>query len=225
MKNNYYYIYIVKMFEVFTINNINIIIFINNKDILFIAKPICDILEYKNNYDALKDNVNKEHKIKFKNINFNINVLELKKYFKIRKDTDLIYKKGLISLIKNSKKNNDILNNWLNTKYNLNLIIFKRLTKETEIINNIKKVFYNEEIICQYHITKFFIDMYFPKYKLAIEIDENGHNDRPINYDKDREYYIKKEINCVFLRCNPDDKLFNIFEFIGKIYKYISEYK
>ena len=34
--------------------------------------------------------------------------------------------------------------------------------------------------------------MYFPKYKLAIEIDEQGHQDRDIGYEIERQKAIEK---------------------------------
>ena len=39
-------------------------------------------------------------------------------------------------------------------------------------------VFAAEEIILQYNVLSYRVDAYFPKYKLAIEVDEQGHNDR-----------------------------------------------
>ena len=50
--------------------------------------------------------------------------------------------------------------------------------KEYSILKHIKKVFKRQKIIEQYRVKKYFIDLYFPKLKLGIEIDEKGHLDR-----------------------------------------------
>ena len=41
------------------------------------------------------------------------------------------------------------------------------------------KSFPNEKISLQHNVLGYFIDLYFPKHKLAIEIDEKGYTDRP----------------------------------------------
>ena len=47
---------------------------------------------------------------------------------------------------------------------------------EASSIEHIFTTFKGEEIIEQYKIDNYIIDLYFPKYKLAIECDEKGHN-------------------------------------------------
>ena len=49
-------------------------------------------------------------------------------------------------------------------------------TKEQTIINSIKDTFERENIQTQYSVLGYRIDLYFHKYKLAIEVDELGHN-------------------------------------------------
>ena len=39
----------------------------------------------------------------------------------------------------------------------------------------------------QYTVLNYRIDLYFHKHKLAIEIDELGHNDRNIDYEKKKD--------------------------------------
>ena len=48
------------------------------------------------------------------------------------------------------------------------------------------------------------IDLYFPKYKLAVECDENNHQNYEILGEKLRELYIKEKLKCSFIRFNPD---------------------
>ena len=56
------------------------------------------------------------------------------------------------------------------------------------------------------------IDLYFHDYKLAIEVDEKGHKDRNIDQEIKRQKAIEKEIDCEFIRTNPEEKDFNIFK-------------
>ena len=73
----------------------------------------------------------------------------------------------------------------------------------------------------QYNALAYRIYAYFPKYKLAIEVDEQGHNDRDINYEKRRQKAIEKELCCGFIGINPAKKDFKIFVEIGKIHSFI----
>ena len=73
----------------------------------------------------------------------------------------------------------------------------------------------------QYTVIGYRIDLYFHKYKLAIEVNELGHNDRNIDYEIQREKVLERELSCVFIRINPDEKDFNIFKEINKIHRHI----
>ena len=77
----------------------------------------------------------------------------------------------------------------------------------------------------QYIVIDYKIDLYFHKHKLAIEVDELGHADRNMNNEIERQKTLEKELNCVFIRINPDEKDFNIFKEINKIYRHITQLK
>ena len=77
-------------------------------------------------------------------------------------------------------------------------------TKEQAIINSIKDAFEAEDMQTQYTVIGYRIDLYFHKYNLAIEVDELGHNDRNITYKIQRQQALERELNCVFIRINPD---------------------
>lgn len=112
-----------------------------------------------------------------------------------------------------------------NLNINLNNKIY--ICIETETIKCILDAFNGEKMIQQYKVKQYFIDLYFPKYKLAIECDERMHN-RILKKENDvsRENDIKIEIKDIyFIRYEPDKKDFNIFNVINKIYKYIIEVK
>ena len=57
------------------------------------------------------------------------------------------------------------------------------MTQEQSILSKIVTLFAGEKIILQDNVLGYRIDAYFPKYKLAIEVDEQGHNDRDIDYE------------------------------------------
>ena len=52
------------------------------------------------------------------------------------------------------------------------------MTKEQSVLTKIMKVFSKEEILLQYSVSKYRIDLYFIEYKVAVEVDERGHKDR-----------------------------------------------
>ena len=68
----------------------------------------------------------------------------------------------------------------------------------------------------QYTVLNFRIDLYFHKYKLAIQVDELGHHDRNINYKIQRQKALEIELDCAFIRINLGATDFNIFKEINK---------
>ena len=97
---------------------------------------------------------------------------------------------------------------------------------EADTLKCIMDAFRNEDYEEQHSIGKYRIDLFFPKYKLAIECDENHHNNT-INQENDikRETEIKSLINgCHFIRYKPFANEFNIFLLINDIYTYIKYY-
>ena len=68
------------------------------------------------------------------------------------------------------------------------------MTGEQLMLPKIVTVFAAEEIILQHNVLSYRTDAYFLKYKLAIEVDEQGHNDRDIDFEIERQKAIKKEL-------------------------------
>ena len=97
------------------------------------------------------------------------------------------------------------------------------MTQEQSILSKIVTEFAVKEIILQHNVLGYRIDAYFFKYKLVIEVDEQGHNDRDINYAMERQKSIENELGCEFIRINPAKENFNIFVKIGKIQNLITE--
>jgi very-short-patch-repair endonuclease len=68
----------------------------------------------------------------------------------------------------------------------------------------------------QYTIGKYHVDLYFIDYKLVIECDENGHNDRDSDKEKIREDYIVSLGNKI-IRYNPNTQSFDLSNVLREI--------
>ena len=111
-----------------------------------------------------------------------------------------------------------------NLKRNLGFTLHDVInTKEQTVINSIKDTLEGENMQTQYTVIDYRIDLYFHKYKLAIEVDELGHNDRNIDYEIQRQQALERVLNCVFIRINPDAVDFNIFKEINTIHRHIKK--
>ena len=92
------------------------------------------------------------------------------------------------------------------------------MSKQESIGLRLKKTFSGEEIIEDFSVLSYLIDFYFPKYKLAVEIDELGHADRDSVKEKERQTEIAEYLDCKFIRINPDKKDFSAYDGLGEIY-------
>ena len=97
------------------------------------------------------------------------------------------------------------------------------MTQEQSVLSKIVTLFAAEEIPLKHKVLGYRIDAYFPKYKFAIEVDQQGHNDRDIDYEIERQKAIEKGLGSKFIRINQAKKDFNIFVGIGKIQNYITK--
>ena len=73
-----------------------------------------------------------------------------------------------------------------------------------------KSSFAGEIVQTQYSVLGYWIDLFFHDYKLAVEINENGHSDRIIDYEIKRQKTIEQELGCEFIRIDLDNKDFDI---------------
>ncbi|MGL6343615.1 MAG: hypothetical protein ACRC80_31280 [Waterburya sp.] len=144
-------------------------------------------------------------------------------YFKFtgrgQKKTPIIpYKNALqiISLLNNPKADAiEILCQKLNLPYS-NLYI-KPLSANKESINTILQFFSNLHVVAEYNIANYRIDIYFPAHRLAIECDEYGHKNYNSKQESERESFIANALECDFIRYDPYNKNFNIFELLKEI--------
>ena len=94
----------------------------------------------------------------------------------------------------------------------------KWLCKEQDTLGQIMLAFNGEEMTHQFSVGKYRIDLYFTRYKVAIECDEFDHHDRDIGYEVERQKHIKKLLGCTFKRFNPDAKDLCILEVVNKMF-------
>ena len=99
------------------------------------------------------------------------------------------------------------------------------MTKQQAIGLRLRKLFSNEEIIEDFSALNYLIDFYFPKYKVAIEVDKLGHKDRDQTKENKRQKDLKEYLDCKFIRINPDEKNFDIYDGFKKILTFINEFK
>ena len=103
----------------------------------------------------------------------------------------------------------------------IELFSLKYESKEASSIGAIMKAFAGENMQKEHTVLNYRIDLYFPDYNLAIECDENGHDDRSPVEERRRQRRISKKIDCQWLRFNPDSDDFNIFTVINQIFTII----
>ena len=144
-----------------------------------------------------------------------------------RHTTYLTYK-GLVKLLLSTRKNVPVkFTDWLHNLLGIPFTHIKFISAETDTIESIQKSIYSDSFK-QYSVDKYRIDLYFPEYNLAIECDENNHKGRDIDYEINREKYIKDKLKCSFIRYDPysdDFDIFKIIEIINKHIKISHEYE
>ena len=178
----------------------------NNEDI-YCVKDICDILELSN-ISSTTNKVSQKNMFKCK--------VETTSGIQICNFVNIIGLKHILSRTRSSKIK-DIIK-LLNIS--IDIIFPGEEAHYVSIIESSFDLFKTEK---QYSIGSYIIDLYFPEYKLAIEIDENNHISRSKDKEIKREEYIKNQLNCSFIRFNPSIKYFNIGIIISQIFKHIKD--
>ena len=97
------------------------------------------------------------------------------------------------------------------------------LKKESSVLKSIMENFEGENMETQYIVLTYRVDLYFHDYKLAMEVDEEGHKDRNEGYNKQRQKEIETELSCKFVRINPDKENVNISKVNNKIFRSIKK--
>ena len=172
-----------------------------NNEIWYVVKDICDVLKMKHNRSMSKSIPDKFKKILKINTNGG------------KQSMIVVNIDGVKKIIQSSRSINK---DKLITNLNIELDIVYDC-KESSYLKIISSSFKKFSQIFQYKVGIYRIDLYLPEYKLAIEVDEFDHCDRDKIYEKERQNFIEKELNCKFIRFNPDQKNFNIGDIISII--------
>ena len=177
----------------------------------FKGGDVASILGYKDKDQAIRKNVEMEDKIKLKEFKVRLGDTLLN----YKPHTIYINEKGLKSIICKSRNSKAVD---VAKILQIDINNHKYECKESETLRAIMKAFKGEMMKEQYTVLDYRLDLYFPTHNLVIECDEFNHKDRcPIN-EKERYDRITKEINCKWIRFDPDDKDFNIFDVINRIF-------
>lgn len=180
---------------------------IDGVDIYYCANDILDVLGYKSSRDRwlhLKRNINHVY-IGWFNLKNN-RVYKLP--FLLASELPKLF--SLCNLPKAAE---------LAEKLGHTVFTFKSYI-ENDTIGVILKAFRDEEMITQYFIDGYRIDLYFPQYNLAVECDEAYHDNQK-RKDKSRQNYITNLIGCKWVRYSPEESNFNIGDVIYQIINHI----
>ena len=93
------------------------------------------------------------------------------------------------------------------------------------IFTNIMKKLQADKNGCN-HIL-FRIDIYFSECFLAVEIDEKGHTDRYIIFERKRQKELEKKLGCKFIRINKGNAKngYDLDYGVGNVQAFIDEFK
>lgn len=70
----------------------------------------------------------------------------------------------------------------------------------------------------QFFVGQYFIDLYFPKARVAIECDENNaHGPGRVSNDLIRQRFVETKLHCTFVRFRPQQKDFKLAEFLNRV--------
>jgi very-short-patch-repair endonuclease len=187
----------------------------------FIGFEIVALLGYKNTQAVIKNSVSK------------CNQLLFREYPGVREPplnpkTILLTRDGVIEILLKTRKLITPDVELLLKQFGIKTTNRKCLTKEQNTLSDISKIFKIEKIETQYPVGKYFLDMYFPEYKLIVECDELGHFDRDPVEERERVDYINTCLgvdDTHWVRFNPDKEDFQISQIVGEIYMAISHLK
>ena len=73
------------------------------------------------------------------------------------------------------------------------------------------------EVYAQFPIGRYKLDLYFPGNKIAVECDEFGHGGYDNEKDDLRTTFVSNQLNCTWVRFDPYEDGFSIFEVVGRI--------
>jgi very-short-patch-repair endonuclease len=185
----------------------------------FVGYEITTLLNYKDTAQAVKNLVSK------------CNQLLFREYPGVKQPpldprVILISRDGVCEILQSTRKLITPTMKHMLDELQFNLTNCKKLSPEQKNLSFITNAFKIEETIPQYPVGRYRLDLYFPKYKIIIECDENGHADRHPEKEKEREDFVNQELGTTsanWVRFNPDDPFYDVAKVMGQIYLRINE--
>ena len=98
----------------------------------------------------------------------------------------------------------------------------KVLRKQQSLVLRLKKLFPNEEIIEEYFELHYKTYFTFKKHMLVVEIDEKGHVERDLDYERKRQKELEK-LSYHLIRINTDKPGFHDYHKFGRVSAYIAK--
>jgi len=192
--------------------NFSLSVYGSSESPYFKAREVAILLGYKYTADATY-HVPNEDKMNYKNLKEIYKTLP-----KMYPQTIFINKRGFqLLLLKSTLPNAKTIAK----EMGIDIIGSKIIRKEADSLCEIMKAFNGEQMIRQYPVSEYRIDLYFSEYKIAVECDERGHKDRDSNEELQRYLAVTKKLNCQWYRYNPDAKDYDISKVINGIFKLI----
>ena len=122
---------------------------------------------------------------------------------------------------------------------------------EFEVKSKIGNIFVNEKILEEYSVKIYKIDpyfyehygkkkqvdengckyilfrndVYFTEYLLAMKVDEKGHINRDLTFERKRQEALEKKLGCKFIRINTSKEGYNADYEASRVQTFISNFK
>ncbi len=88
---------------------------------------------------------------------------------------------------------------------------------EIEIHDKLARALRQFNCVQQYRTGKYRLDIYFPRERVAVECDEHGHIGYNQDKEKERHAAITSQLSCTWIRYDPYDSSFDIFDLINEV--------
>ena len=125
---------------------------------------------------------------------------------------------GLMALVSRSRLRQSLV---YAKRMGIETFKFKTEAAELATIDYIMTAFEGEDMSEQFPVGKYRIDLYLPRYKIAVECDEHGHKDRSTDRECERELFITEQLGCQWIRFDPHAEDFSIAKVVNVIFKAI----
>lgn len=182
----------------------------------FRASSLAQSLGYATPQKAIRDHVRDDCKLSYKDLSDRV-VVGCPADADYNQNIALwINIEGCKQLIASSRKAQA---NSLANQLGIQLLQLKKVCKEAGTLEQIQKAFHGTQMLLQYTVAAYRVDMYMPEYNIAIECDEQGHANYNAMADAERSEIISVQLGCHWIRYNPDAKDFCVLQLINDIHR------